>query len=406
MNWATAYTYSTSNGNDPCSNPPITPTLRCDDPIQETGSGSYFTAPDVLGTFSLASVTSYLNTDSSVNNTAYGYNFTYNDTPFRACTDPISGLGGYCAGEHVLTKITPSVYQSGTPHTLRATTFSYSPAPGATGALNDTYYDSIANGTPFSATTIWQYLTSYQDLNTGIGESMTYSLAYSNSDGTPTIESGSTVTDDRFDALYCSSNANNPNTSLRCFQGNFLHPDDHAWSVQVVTSVTSSGKDSSALSAATTTYNYYRLTQTGTYSGSGAWCHPDQILPTPLEQQCVGDNWFASGDTDWQDYYHAEYRGFAEVFQTSPAGNLTVSFYFSTEGWNKPATDPQDYNGGQLQLQETYQGAARTQPSCSVRRAISIPAPIPRMETILVTASLMAHPVIHRAALLLTRPAM
>jgi hypothetical protein len=376
VNWATTYTYGTS-GNDPCSNPPTTPTLRCDDPIQKSGG---FTAPDVLGTFSLATATSYLNTDSSVNNAAYGYAFTYNDTPFRSCTDPISGMSGYCAGEHVLTKITPTVYQTGTAHTLRATTFSYSPAPGATGALNDTYYDSIAGGTPFSATTTWQYLISYQDLNTGIGESMTYSLAYNNSDGTPTIENGQQqVTDDRFDALYCSSNANNPNTSLRCFQGNYQHPDDHAWSVQVVTSVTSSGKDSSALGQAVTTYNYYRLANTYPYthqSGS-VWCYPDQLTPV-VEQQCVGDNWFASGDTDWGDYYHAEFRGFAEAFQTSPAGDLTVSFYFSTEGWNRPSTDQQDYDGGQLQVQEVYQGGSQSSNKLLSKTLNIYPGPYPQ----------------------------
>ncbi len=380
VNWATAYTYG-STGNDPCTTAPTTPTLRCDDPIQESGSGSYFTAPDVLGTFSLASMTSYLNTDSSVNNAAYGYNFTYQDAPFYNCSDPVSGLNGYCAGEHVLSQITPIVYQSGTAHTLRSTTFSYSPqpGPGSSGVLSDTYYDSIAGGTAFSATTNWQYLMSYVDHNTGIGEAMTYSLAYNNTDGTPTIENGQgQVTDDRFDALYCSSNANNSNTSLRCFQGNFLHPDDHAWSVQVVTSITSSGKDSSALSAATTTFNYYRLVQTGTYSGSGAWCHPDQILPTPVENQCVGDNWFASGDSDWQDYYHAEFRGFAELFKTSPAGDLTVSFYFSTEGWNKPATDPQDYNGGQLQLQEIYQGGNQDSTKLLSQTLNIYPGPYPQ----------------------------
>lgn len=126
----------------------------------------------------------------------------------------------------------------------------------------------------------------------------------------------------------------------------------------VVTSITSSGKDSSALSAPTTTYSYYHLAQTGNYV-SGAWCHPDQYQGG--ENQCVGDNWLVRQtgvEEDWQDYYHAEYRGFDQVWQVSPAGDLTVGYYFSTEGWNKPATDPADYDAGQMFQQEIYQGGS------------------------------------------------
>ena len=85
--WATAYTYGTG-GNEPCTPAAHHSTLRCDDPIQKSGG---FTAPDVLGTFSLANITSYLNTDSSINKAAYGYNFSYSDTPFASCTDPVTG---------------------------------------------------------------------------------------------------------------------------------------------------------------------------------------------------------------------------------------------------------------------------------------------------------------------------
>jgi hypothetical protein len=68
-----------------------------------------------------------------------------------------------------------------------------------------------------------------------------------------------------------------PDLTLRC-TGNYAHPDDHAWSEQVVTQIQAWSQDSSssALQRATTTFGYYRLAQTGTYSGSGAWCYPDQ----------------------------------------------------------------------------------------------------------------------------------
>ena len=92
----------------------------------------------------------------------------------------------------------------------------------------------------------------------------------------------------------------------------------------------------------------------------------------------MGDNWLASGDTDWQDYYHAEFRGFAEVFQTSPASDLTVSFYFTTEGWNKPATDPQDYDAGQLQVQEMYQGGSQDSTKLLSKTRTIYPGPYPQ----------------------------
>jgi RHS repeat-associated protein len=352
VTWATAYTYGTG-GNDPCS-PPITTTLRCDDPIQKSGG---FNAPTVLGTFTLKSVTSYLNTDSASSNAAYGYSFAYSDSPFITCTDPITGTSGYCAGEHLLTQFTPIIYQGGTAHSLRATTFSYSPVAGQANALTDTYYDSSQNGaggTPYHTATSWQYLTDYQDLDSGIGAHITYARAYSNTDGTPTLKDGQgNVTDDRYDALYCTSHASDCSTSS--YSGHYAHPDDHAWSVQVVTTITSWGQDSSALGQASTTFNYYRLAKTGAWGGK-VYCYPDQYM---VEQDCVGDNWLPStNDNDWQDYYHSEFRGFAQVWRLAPANDLTIDYYFSTEGWDQPATDPGDYLAGQVQQEEHYQGGS------------------------------------------------
>ncbi len=337
--WATAYPYG---GSYSCT-PLATTSLRCDDPIQKSGG---FPAPSVEGTFSLQTVTSYVGSDGSASNTAYRYSFTYADSSFQTCNDPVTGTSGYCAGEHLLTGITPSVYQNGTAHPLKGSALSYR-------ALSNTYYDSLHNGAnsqPFQNTTTWQYLTDIQDLDTGMGEHVSYARAYNNSDGTPTVFNGTTVIDDRYDALYCTYRATDCSTSS--YSGHYAHPDDNAWSVQVVTQLTSWGEDSSALGQATTTFNYYRLAQTGTYQ-SGAWCYPDQVQQ---ENACVGDNWFNSADQDWGNYFHAEFRGFAQVWQLSPAGDLTIDYYFSTEGWNKPATDPGNYNAGQLQLEERYQG--------------------------------------------------
>ena len=92
----------------------------------------------------------------------------------------------YCAGEHLLSTITPTVYQSGTAHQLKQMTFGYS------GPVQDSYYDSgnnNQNGTAYNAQTYWQYLTSYLDTNTGVGATtITYSTAYNNTHGTPSVK--------------------------------------------------------------------------------------------------------------------------------------------------------------------------------------------------------------------------
>ncbi len=343
VTWATAYTYG-YGGNQSCT-PAATTTLRCDDPVQKSGG---FSPPDVMSTFSPLTITSYLGTDAATSNAAYAYTFNFIDSSFQSCTDPISGTGGYCAGEHVLWQITPYMYQNGAGYSFRSTTFGYT-------ALKNTYYDSLHNGWngPFNTSTTWNYLSSYQDQDTGMGESILYATAYSNTDGTPTQQNGQgLVTDDRFDALYCDHYPSDCSTGS--YSGHYAHPDDHAWSVQVVYSLTTSGQDGSALSKATTTYNYYGLAQTGTYSGSGAWCYPDQ---NNYENYCVGDNWLPNNNNDWQDYYHAEFRGFAQTWHLTPSNDQVMDYYFSTEGWYKPATDPGDYLAGQLQLEEIYQGS-------------------------------------------------
>ncbi len=274
--WAKSYGNNYNcNGSPPDGR---TTTLRCDDPIQKTGSNT-FTPPTVMGTLTLASITSYLNIDGSSSNAAYGYNFSYIDNPFQPCTDQVSGETGYCAGEHQLTQIQPVVYQSGVAKTLQTITFSYSPAPGQTGVLTNTYYDPSHNNyhgqPPISVSTSWQYLTAYQDLNTGIGEQITYATAYNNSDGTHTIIVNGQVKDDRYDALYCYTNKN-IQQQYQC-TGNYAHPDDRAWSVQVVTQITSSGQDSSSLAPATTRFNYYRLAYTNGQWGVGPCAIPTSI---------------------------------------------------------------------------------------------------------------------------------
>ena len=98
-----------------------------------------------------------------------------------SCTDPTSGLAGYCAGEHLLMSATPTVYQNSTSHQLKGMVFGY------TTGQQDTYTDlsQTVGGQPYQVTTTWQYLNSYRDTNTGVGAKISYYVAYNNTHGTP-----------------------------------------------------------------------------------------------------------------------------------------------------------------------------------------------------------------------------
>ncbi len=174
------------------------------------------------------------------------------------------------------------------------------------------------------------------------------------------------IIDDRHDALYCTLHANDSDTTKRC-TGNYGNPDDHAWSVQVVTQITSWGSDSSALAPTTTTY-HYRLASYGDYNGnSQGYCYPAGSSPyLPGQTDCTFDTWIpgASGtmDGDWKDYYHGEYRGFQVVYTTSPAGDLTADSYYSSEGWASPESNSGNYNAASLFEEDVYRGNSTSGP--------------------------------------------
>src|SRR5260370_40475844 len=102
-----------------------------------------------MSTLTLDTVTSYVGADSSSSNKAYGYRFTYTDTPFATnstggspggpCFDPVTLTEQYCAGEDLLSTITPTRYQNGTAHQLKQRTVGYS------GQVSVGYYDRDDN---------------------------------------------------------------------------------------------------------------------------------------------------------------------------------------------------------------------------------------------------------------------
>ena len=216
---------------------------RCDDPIDRSGG---MADPDVMSTLSLQTVRTYVGDDSSTSHLDYSYAFAYQETAFGNCPSADSTLStAYCAGNHLLTSITPTVYQNGTGASLPGVDFGYS------GGQTNSYDDKSQS---YHMENSWNYLSSYHDHSNASGaSSIIYHTAYNNSHGTPY-----TAGDNRYDALYCTWNPSN------CKSGTSFYPmDDKMWTMQVVTILTGSGKDSSAsgLSPASTSYDYW-LTQT------------------------------------------------------------------------------------------------------------------------------------------------
>ncbi len=350
--WSTAY----GNNYNCSSTPPTTTTLRCDDPNPADKESN--PPPTVMSTLTLQGVTSYVGSDST-GSKAYGYSMSYQDKPYTKdgpstpCKDAYTIYGLDCAGGHLLTKVVPHVYQNGTAHDLKPLLFNY------TGPTQDVYYDSshkTLDNNPYGGQTFWQYLSDYVDTNTGVGGHIDYGTAYSNTHGTPYVVNGSTV-DDRHDPLYCWVHRNDASAS-QCV-GAFLHPEERAWSQQVVTQMRTWGTDSSAtaLQPAVTTYSYrLAVVRNATCpQGTGTGTAP------PGQTDCVTDSWAPSNgglDSDWQDYYHSEFHGFNVVAITSPSKDLTVDSYFSTEGWATPNSNSGNYNSGHLFEEDVYEGNA------------------------------------------------
>ncbi|HVU67377.1 MAG TPA: SpvB/TcaC N-terminal domain-containing protein, partial [Ktedonobacteraceae bacterium] len=346
--WASAY----SSGYYSSCNPYKSTTLRCDDPLDDPNGMS---ASPVRSTLSLQSITSYVGKDDGTGYLANSYAFAYADSTFWVCHDPLTQIETYCAGEHLLQSITPTTYVQGTSYQLKPVTFGY------TAQVKDTYYDpnqkNLAGTGQYAGQNDWHYLNHYQDLQTGEGANISYATAYANMAGTPyqTDDDGD-VTDDRFDPFYCDLYTD-------C-TGVYAHPDTDSWSVQTVTQVSALGTDSSGnTTVATTTYAYDLTPMASTRSPVN--CHPITGTNVPeAEAECMGDSWVAGydgtptpkPDKDWADFYHSEFRGFSVVYIHSPSNNLTVNYYFGTDGWWTPTSNGTNYNTGQLFQQDVYQG--------------------------------------------------
>jgi RHS repeat-associated protein len=308
---------------------------RCDDPHSKSGG---LDDPLVESKFSLSTIKTYVGDDSSSSHLDYSYALTYQDTPFTNCKDPLTGTNAYCAGNHLLTSITPTVYQNGTGQALPGMSFGYSTGGDRLNKYEDTS-QSVPQGGDYKVQTNWRYLTSYHDHSNGVGATIVYHTAYNNSNGTPYTDDH----DNRYDTFFCVWH------STECTQSPFSPTYNKMWTQQVVYQIISTGKDSSAsgLSTATTTYHYLLTKTTGSCAADTA---------SPVDTDCVGFGWIPSTSDGWQDFYHGEFRGFGEVDIQSPAGDLTVQKFYATKGWDSSQSDSANYLAGQLYQEDVYQG--------------------------------------------------
>jgi hypothetical protein len=95
--------------------PPLNTTLRCDDPLDHVNG---LAAPLVMSIFSLQQIVSYIGDDSSASHKAYSHQFSYHDDPFVQAWDDYTQIQIYHTGNHLLTQVTPTIYQNSTVHNL------------------------------------------------------------------------------------------------------------------------------------------------------------------------------------------------------------------------------------------------------------------------------------------------
>ncbi len=351
--------YATAYGtNYNCSSsPPSSTTLRCDDTVAYGSTP----APTQMPTLTLTSIVSYVGDDKN-NVPAYKYSFTYRDTPYTTnYYDPSSDVQQAAAGNHLLMAITPTVYVGGTASARQPIEFGYS------GPLQNSYTDHSQPGAGghFSGQTFWQYLNWYENLEDGTGASISYGTASANMQGTPyTTDSDGNLTDDRYDPLYCYYNADDSDTSKQCTGSLYGNPNEMSWSVQVVTQIAALGTDSSGDTTLATTYYGYSLQDVDSSTMPVNSCNPITGSNVPAQEaDCVTDTWVPGvasygqdNDANGANYYDAEFRGFNVVYITTPANNLVVDAYFSTDGWWTPESNGANFNGGQRYEEKIYQG--------------------------------------------------
>jgi RHS repeat-associated protein len=293
--------------------------LRCDDPIDLSGSGG-LAAPVVESTLVLNDIKVQVQT-SGTWNTLRDYQLSYEQTSQATIIDPASDLHQSIAGQLDLTQL--QVIGDDTSTSLPPVTFTYvskqqfyvdsnrHPSPATNcGPSDGSMSWNVGNG---SGCLLWmttfygnqRYLSS---VNNGLGltQSFSWDNARNNTHGVNDGNHGATA-----NPLYCNNPPQGQGTesTYPCDEA-----DDQNWSHIVVTQqqATTNGVTS------TTGYTYF-LT----------WPLPEQEC-----SNCVaGMYWGNQDDGDYLDFYNGKFMGFAETDVKQPSNEVDKHHFYATMGY-------------------------------------------------------------------------
>lgn len=286
--------------------------LRCDDPVDLSGSGGVG-APLVQSDFVLNAITVYVQAAGSWQNLRQ-YQLGYDQSaPGTITADPVTGQQESSAGKLNLTQIKVVGDDSAT--TLPVRSFSYTKKieyyedtwmfPTPTTNCGPTW--NTGNG---QGCFLWgqsydgnsYYMTSASD-GIGLAQSFSWVNARNNTHG-----NGSTGYP--YDPTICTTAQT---TSYPCNVA-----DDQTWS---------------RISLTQTINSLVRVPGT-TVTGTTSYAYANAQLTAKECSDCAtGYSWGSQDDTDYLDFYNGKFMGFAQVTVGNPDGSTEAHTFNSTEGW-------------------------------------------------------------------------
>ncbi len=323
-NWTPQYRVNFVAGHSPTrlTNTPsgcnTASNVRCDDPIDLTGSGGYL-APEVMNTFVLNDIQVQINT-SGTWNTLRDYQLSYEQSGPSTITDPVTGKQLSTAGMLDMTQIQevgtdgttaypPTVmsyatqteyYEDGSFYPYSTTFCGPSWNTGGNGGTCDLWSQSYNNNS--------RYLSSISN-GEGLQQTISWVNARNNTHGSAQPAN----------PFYCDANQ----TGYPCNSA-----DDQAWSRIVVAQrddivdrITQAGQGGTQTITPIDTQEVYSY-----------------LLTYPLAaQECTdctaGMYWGNQNDGDYLDYYEGKFMGFAQASITHPDGSVEIHKYYTTQGW-------------------------------------------------------------------------
>jgi RHS repeat-associated protein len=300
--------------------------LRCDDPIDLSGSGG-LAAPDVQSTYVLNDVQVQVYNNSTWN-TLRDYQLGYEQTPHEEdyagtsvkIADPVTGKDESVAGELDLTQII-ELGDDGTT-ALPTRTFGYTTV---TQYYEDDAYHPVSsdncgpswNTGNSSGCLLWEeslpgnsrYLASASN-GLGLAQTFSWDNGRNNTHGVP---GGTSNNPNTPDPLYCNSHQ----SGYPCNEA-----DDQNWSHAVLTQQQT---------------QEYRAASSGNVLITGTASYQYDLTYPLAAQECpdcvAGMYWGNQNDGDYLDYYNGKYMGFTEADVTNPDDSVVKHHYYATEGY-------------------------------------------------------------------------